>query len=176
MPRLFHISEDPNVKIFEPRPSYRKDIDEKLKMVWSVSEDRMINYLFPRNCPRVTFYAMANSSAEDIKALMGYSSAKSVAAIESRWLSEMQNTTIYIYEFNPENFVIQDETAGYYISSQPEIPISVTTVTNVLNELLKHNVEVRIMPSLWDLRDAVVNSSLGYSAIRMGFASPRTKE
>jgi hypothetical protein len=101
---------------------------------------------------------------------MGGTSAKSVVAIESIWLPEVQKQCLYQYEFSPEDFTPVDEVAGYWISRQPVIPIAETRIDNILTALLEHDVELRIMPSLWKLREEVINSTLGYSIIRMNRA------
>jgi hypothetical protein len=46
-------------------------------------------------------------------------------------------------------------------------------IDDLLAELISHNVELRVMPSLWKLHDAVVDSSLQFSIIRMRNAQPR---
>jgi hypothetical protein len=52
---LFHVSEEPAVAEFSPRPSqYTQD-----PVVWAVHDDKIRNYLLPRDCPRVTCYADA---------------------------------------------------------------------------------------------------------------------
>jgi hypothetical protein len=63
--------------------------------------------------------------------------------------------------------------AGYYISRSPVIPRSVSPIDDLLGELLAYDVELRVMPSLWRLRDAVVASTLQFSIIRMRNALPR---
>lgn len=171
--RLFHVSEESNIHIFEPRIPYRKDMDQSKGIVWVVSEDMIYNYLFPRECPRVTYYGDENSNSDDVLRFIGESGAKTVAAVEKTWIPKILNTTLYIYEFNPENFELQDKTAGYYISYKREKPIAVTKVDNILEELLKSNIELRIMPSIWELRDEVLKSTLPFSFIRMKNASPR---
>jgi hypothetical protein len=85
----------------------------------------------------------------------------------------MLNTTLYIYEFDPANFVLQDDVAGYYVSNKTEVPIGVTRIDNLFAALFERNVEVRILPSLWDLRDKIVNSTLGFSFCRMRNALTR---
>ena len=52
------------------------------------------------------------------------------------------------------------------------IPIAETKIEDVLSALLKHDVELRIMPFLWKLREAVIHSTLGFSIIRMHKAQP----
>jgi hypothetical protein len=139
-------------------------------MVWAIDFEHLPNYLFPRDCPRVTFFAKPESDPEDMKRLMGGTSAKSVVAIEAVWLPEVQKQCLYRYEFNPEGFSLVDEVAGYWISRHPVIPIAETRIDNILTALLEHDIELRIMSSLWKLREEVINSTLGYSIIRMNKA------
>jgi hypothetical protein len=171
--RLFHVSEEPNISIFEPRSPERDDLDKNNKLVWTISEDRTMNYLTPRDCPRVTFYADKNSNKIDIERFMGTGKINAVIAIEQNWFHKMLDTSLYIYEFNTNNFTLQDETAGYYVSSKPELPINVRRVDDIFSELFKYNVELRVLPNLWGLSDAVSGSSLGFSICRMRNALPR---
>jgi hypothetical protein len=103
---------------------------------------------------------------------MGGTSAKHVVAIEAGWLPEIQKQCLYQYEFDPKDFTLVDEVAGYWISRKPAIPIAEIKMDNILAALLEHDVELRVMPSLWKLREVVINSTLGYSIIRMNKAQP----
>jgi len=54
---LFHVSEDSGIVEFIPRPSkYTQD-----PVVWAVDDEKIRNYLVPRDCPRVTYYADAQT-------------------------------------------------------------------------------------------------------------------
>jgi len=64
-------------------------------------------------------------------------------------------------------FRVADEIAGYYVSHKPVKPVGVAEIAGILSELTRYDVELRVMPSLWNLRDVVVESSLGFSFIRM---------
>lgn len=161
--RLYHISETPDIKKFIPKQSLRK----QKSLVWAISEDKLHNYLLPRECPRVTFFAKPNSDCADIKKLIGDSNITAVIAIEKKWLPIITKTILYKYEFNPKDFIMEDECAGYYVSENRQIPISVITINNILDELLKYNIELRILPSIWEIREKVIKSSLGFSIIRM---------
>lgn len=67
---------------------------------------------------------------------------------------------------------VTKQVAGYWISRKPIIPLAETEIDNILAALLKHDVELRIMPYLWKLREAVINSTLQFSIIRMNKAQP----
>ena len=164
-PKLFHVSETPGIRLFEPRPDKRGGL-----AVWAVGEPRLHNYLLPRDCPRVTFFADDKTSDEDRSSFLG--SAKSVVAIESGWFNACLKTSLYLYEFDPQPFSLVDATACYYVSKEAVSPIHETPVANVLNALLEKGVELRILPSLWELRETVISSTLAFSIIRMRNASP----
>jgi len=83
---LFHVSEDPNITRFDPREPTNFDAGVTGPAVWAVDEDRLRNYLLPRDCPRVTFFAGANSDASDARILIGPSACEAVVAIEAAWL------------------------------------------------------------------------------------------
>jgi hypothetical protein len=147
------------------------------EVVFAINEQMLPNYLLPRDCPRVTFYTLPKSDPEDVKRLLGAS--KHVVAIESGWLERVMNgrrrpgSVVHIYTLPADTFTVWDAGAGYYISRQSVTPLAMRTIDNTLLELAKHAVEIRIMPSLWPLFDAVVNSSLQFSMIRMRNAQPR---
>src|SRR5438105_6770579 len=113
---LFHISDNPRIKIFEPlsAPAYPNIIMGKV--VFAISDTMLHNYLLPRNCPRVTFYAGPETSEADKSKFLGTTTAEYVICVESGWLTEIQRTTLYRYEFLPNTFALFDECAGYYIS------------------------------------------------------------
>ena len=63
--------------------------------------------------------------------------------------------------------------AAYWTSAQAATPIACLEVADPLAELVRRRVELRVLSSLWPLRDAVVASTLGFSIIRMRNARPR---
>jgi len=171
--KIFHISEVGAIQTFHPRPSPSKFDGINGDVVFGISDKLLHNYLFPRDCPRVTYYAGAGTSQFD-KEIFLSSQSKYVLAIEAKWLPILQNTTLFCYEFNADSFVLLDECAGYYVSYHQLNPISVRRVENPFSELVNNpDIELRILPSLWSLADSVVKSSLNYSLIRMKNAIPR---
>jgi len=63
--------------------------------------------------------------------------------------------------------MLADECAGYYVSHQPVVPLSVIRIDDALAELLTGDVEIRFTPSLIQLAAEVRKSSLNFSFIRM---------
>jgi Family of unknown function (DUF6886) len=158
---LFHISEESDIARFEPRASeYATGL-----VVWAIEGCRLCNYLVPRECPRVTYYAGADTTAADVERFLGSSPA--VVAIESSWLDRLRSTRLYCYHMPPETFECLDACAGYFVSRVSVVPSHIEVFDDPVAELLGRGVELRIVPGLWSLRDAVVASSLRFSLIRM---------
>lgn len=170
---LFHISDQPGITRFDPRPAPSPHTTQTGAMVWAIDRQHLHNYLLPRDCSRITFYALPDSDPEHVTRLMGYSSATYIIAIESGWLPEVQRQRLYCYELPGASFSLIDEGAGYYTSREPVIPCAVTSIDDLLGALLRHDVELRVMPSLWKLYDALIASTLQFSIIRMRNAQSR---
>lgn len=168
--RLFHVSEEANIEKFVPRIPYRKDVDPSKGLVWALTEKQFPNWGTPRDCPRVCYRAIEESTQEDIAKYFS-SSFRHCVAIEYNWHQRMLDTALYIYEFDSTNFYF-DERAGFYVSDKTEIPITVIKHENLYEELFKMNVEVRILDNLWELGKSVQKSSLKWSLCRMANAKP----
>lgn len=170
--RLFHVSEDVNITIFEPRLPKRTDLDQNICLVWAICERALPNFLTPRNCPRVTYHIGENTTNEDIAKYMphGY---KHVVIIENEWLEYMKSTVLYLYEFNNEHFYLQDYIAGYYVSEKAQIPINKHILTNLEKELERRKTKLYTVDNLWEICDEIKNTSFNWSMCRMAFAKER---
>lgn len=157
--RLFHVSEESDIKVFKLRIPSRNDMDKSKGLVWATNEKCLPTFLTPRDYPRVAYYSADKINKEDLK----YFSSKTsnhVIVIENKWFQIMKNTTLYLYEFNFNNFYIQDEIAGYYVSEYVEIPFNKIIIEDLFLELLKRNIEIRIVDNLWDLCDEIKETTL----------------
>jgi hypothetical protein len=172
-PKLYHVSDRPGISRFEPRPSPTPHPEVPEPAVWAVAERLLHNYLLPRDCPRVTFYVGKDTAPEDAERFMLGTSASHVVAIESGWLERVRAARLYLYELPAATFRGVDHGAGYLVSEQAVEPLAVSVIDDVLGALVDRGVELRVMPSLWKLRDAVVASSMAFSNIRWRNAAPR---
>lgn len=120
--RLFHVSEEPDIEVFEPRIPDRDDMDKNVGIAWAIDEERLPNFLTPRNCPRVTYHLNSKTSNSDKEKFFSSPSVKHAVVIEGKWFDTMRSTTLYIYEFDTESFVLQDSNAGYYVSKSSQKP------------------------------------------------------
>lgn len=166
---LFHVSEEPGIQRFEPRVS--EYVGEPV--VWAINASRLHNYFVPRDCPRVTYYAGRETSAADVERFLGPSPA--VVAVESGWLERLRSCRLYCYHVPPQTFECIDECAGYFVSRVAVVPARVEVIDDVIAELLKRGAELRFVPDLRPLRDAVVASTLQFSIIRMRLMSTQTQ-
>lgn len=164
---VYHVSEESNIEVLEPR----QDDGAEEALVWAIDDAHLRNYLTPRQCPRVTFYAGPRTSVADRERFLGSSAA--VVAVEAAWFARMQSCRLFCYHLPAESFTSFDETAGYFVSRISVTPVSVECVSDPVSAILTRGVELRILPSLWSLRDAVVASTLEFSVIRWRNASPR---
>jgi uncharacterized protein DUF6886 len=187
---VFHVSEERDIEWFEPRtgagfirrdPSGRLTLDttsdtsaETIPVVWAIDGERLRNYLLPRDCPRVTYYAGPKTTATDRDQFLGFSAA--VVAIERSWLERLRRCRLYCYHLPPDTFECADECAGYFVSRVSVQPTFVEVIDDAIAALVRRRVELRVLPSLWPLRDAVIESSLQFSIIRMRNAHARIAE
>jgi hypothetical protein len=169
---LYHFSEEPSIRRFAPRHS---DLVSD-SVVWAIEPERAYIYLFPRDCPRVTFYAGPETTVEDRQRFFGLGAAPRVVAIEAGWLDRLRQTPLYRYELPREGFELHDECAGYWLSRSTVVPKSVDAIDDLLGALAASDVEVRILPSLWPLYEAVIASTLQFSIIRWRNAAQRPQD
>jgi hypothetical protein len=170
---LFHFSEDPSIACFHPRSVAARPDSEP--MVWAIDEEHAPHYYLPRDCPRVILWPSERATAEAMERFFAHSHARCIMAIESGWLDRVRQAQIYRYTLPMEHFTTQDDSAGYYVSRESVTPIEVAPVGDLLEAICGAGIELRLTPSLWPLRHAVVNSSLEFSIIRMRNAQPETE-
>lgn len=173
--RLFHVSEEPDIKVFVPRCPIREDLDKSVGLVWAIDEMRLPNFLTPRDCPRVAYHVGAQTTQSDKRRFFSSPSMTHAVIVESRWLNIIKNTVLYLYEFETKDFVLQDDVAGYYVAKTTQYPKRKIKISDLFSELADRKVEIRIVDNLWDIADEVKASTLNWSLCRMANASPRYK-
>jgi len=169
--RLFHVSEESDISVFVPRIPTRKDLDQSKGLVWAIEEKCLPIFLTPRNCPRVTYHCNEQTTEQDKRSFLSTNTMDFVVAIEQKWFEVMRHTTLYIYEFDPSEFYLLDQTAGYYVSEKTQEPINKIVIDDLFGELFNRNVEVRILDNLWYLSDKIQQTSFDWSMCRMAFAA-----
>ena len=164
---VYHVSEEPEIAVFEPRQVESGGAS----LVWAIDDEHLRNYLTPRECPRVTFYAGPGTTVADRERFLGSSTA--VVAVESRWFERMRSCRLFCYHLPGETFECSDKTAGYFVSRVAVTPAHIDIVQDPVLAILQRGVELRVQPNLCSLRDAVIESTLEFSIIRWRNAAPR---
>jgi hypothetical protein len=167
MLRLFHVSDNSGLTLFEPRRAPSPDAGVTGDAVWAIDEEHLPNYLWPRDCPRVTYAATDRTSPEDIAKFFDNTTARRVIVLEQAWLDRIGREPVYVYEMPTASFNLIDSSAGYYISRETVVPLGERELHDPLAEVTDRGCEIRLVPDLWPIRNAVANSTLDYSIIRM---------
>ena len=171
-PRLFHVSEEAGIARFDPRPPPSPDAGVVGDVVWAVAQSHLVNFLTPRDCPRIAFRAGPDTSeADKARFLAG---AERVVAFEEEWLERVRACTLYLYEIPPATFEEALPEAGYWISREPVTPSGVVRRGDLMAALAEAGAEVRILNDFWPLADAVAASTLQFSILRKRNAKPRS--
>ena len=166
--RIFHVSEESGITLFQPRvPDRRPDLDQNQGLVWAISEKCLPNFLTPRECPRVCYYANDQSSELDRHIFFSSPEFLYTVAVEYSWLNRIAATKLYVYEFDITDFTLQDETAGYYVSTKAQKPLGCTLIEDIFQIHYKYQTELRVLPELMSLASRIKNSSLSWSLCKM---------
>jgi hypothetical protein len=163
---LFHVSEESSIRRFEPRLTTSPE-----PLVWAIHADRLCNYLLPRDCPRVTYYAGPESAQADVSRFEATTAG--TIAVEQGWLDRIRSTRLFLYRLPDASFENIDATAGYFVSRSPVEPLSEEAMDDAPAAIAARGARLVALPSLWQLHDDVAASSLGFSMIRMRSATPR---
>lgn len=171
MQTLLHFSEDPNIAVF--RPHVPASSPDNLPMVWAVDEEHAPGFWFPRQCPRACCWSIGKPLTEIGATLLGMGAHTRVHAVEAVWLERMRACTMYVYRFDAGPFGLHNKDAGYFSTARTVTPLSVEPVGDLLKLHADANIELRIVPNLWPIIDAIVASGLEFSIIRKANALPR---
>ena len=170
MSHLLHFSEDPDIAVF--RPHVPASSPDNPPLVWTVDEEHAPGFWFPRQCPRACCWSIGKPLTEIGLTLLG--TGTRLHAIESGWLERMRTTKVYVYRFDPKPFSIHMvPEAGYWATNETVRPLSVEPIGDLLELHAKAGIELRIVPNLWPLFDAIIASGLEFSISRSKNALPR---
>jgi hypothetical protein len=103
---------------------------------------------------------------DDIK-FLGNTVSKKVITLENKWIEKINSTILYKYTFEEGSFELNDAIAGYYVSKKTVKPIKIEKMNKLLDEIIKKDIEARITPNLYLLRDAIIKPDIkNHSKIR----------
>ena len=133
MLRLFHLSEEENIQKFEPRIS--KEQWNYKKYVWAISEEKLHNYLLPRECPRICINLEHSKIPKAWLRKNKANNRRAIIFVSKDWNERIENCTLFKYEFSSDNFTLIDKIAGYYVSPKSKTPTSVLKIKRCKDEL-----------------------------------------
>lgn len=168
---LLHFSENPGIREFAPHVPATSP--HSPPMVWAVDAEHAPGFWFPRKAPRACCWSIGKPLTDIGRTLIGMGASTRMHAIESAWLERMRACTMYVYRFDAAPFRIYDVPAGYFCTNETIKPLSVEPIGDLLALHAEAGVELRIVPNLWPVIDAIVASGLEFSIIRTTNAKPR---
>ncbi len=182
---VLHFSEDPAITEFVPHVAATARVPGAY--VWAVDAERAPAYWFPRQCPRVLTWPTASSIAEDVARIIGPSGAPRLHAVEYAWLERMRGVRLYAYRLPAAPFRPFAEPEPARGNGEPEPSAHVAEVAvrplgppeRVGDLFALHEeagIELRVLPRLWPLWDAITASTLGFSGIRLRNAQPDQRD
>ena len=74
-------------------------------------------------------------------------------AIELGWLEQVRSTGLHRYEFDASEFAPWQPASGQWIADHAVEPLSITPVGDLLQAHATAGIELRLVPSLWPLRE-----------------------
>ena len=163
---LWHVSDREDITVFHPRVPPNADAGVTDPVVWAVSNDRLPNYLLPRDCPRVCFWIGQDTTSGDRTRFFLTESTYSVA-IEPSWMNSARATSLFLYKLPTAAFNCIDANAGYFVSTQSVVPLSRQVITDLPRSFHERGVELRTEANLRGFGNQVVASTLCFSLIRM---------
>jgi hypothetical protein len=162
---LLHFSEDPTITLFMPRVA--ATARESRPYVWAVDFAQAPSYWFPRDCPRVLTWRSASTTSIDRHRFLGTSWR--VHAIEHAWLRRLLATVLYAYRFDSSQFTPFGSPEPHaYVSTVPVRPLGPPEpVGPLLDAHAAAGIELRLLGNLWPYWNEVLQSTLGFSGIRL---------
>jgi hypothetical protein len=178
---VLHFSEDPTITEFVPHVAATARVPAAY--VWAVDAERAPAYWFPRQCPRVLTWPMAGSTESDVARIIGPSGAPRLHAVEYAWLERMRSVRLYAYRLPAGSFRPFPEPEPARLHGEPEptahvaeVPVRPLGPPERVGDLFalheEAGIELRVLPRLWPLWDAIVTSTRGFSGIRLRNAQP----
>ncbi|GAA5184334.1 hypothetical protein GCM10023322_25590 [Rugosimonospora acidiphila] len=171
--QVLHFSEDPTITRFVPHVAATAQQPEAY--VWAVDELRAPDYWFPRECPRAMAWVTETSSLVDRERILGPGGGERMHAVEYGWLEAMRRVRLFAYRLPADLFRPFGAPVPHaMVAAEPVTPLGPPEPVGDLFGL--HDaagIQLRVLSNLWQLWDSVVDSTLGFSGIRLRNACRR---
>ncbi len=161
---LFHFSERDDIIEFVPRAPV--GFPDTPPRVWAIDDHHSPLYLFPRDCPRIAWWATSDSSDADVSRLCGGNRSRIFLALEEPWQERYEKEDLFRYSLPTESF-IDCHDHGVWVSEQAVTPLSIERLTDLPKMARMSGASVEIIPSLVPVANEIWGCSLHVSMIRM---------
>jgi Family of unknown function (DUF6886) len=159
---LWHVSEDDSIRRFEPHRRPPHALDERL--VWAVDTRHLPLYWFPRDCPRVTFWAGSETAEVDVVRFLDGDPMLRSHVVEPGWLDAMRAVRVVAYRLPEETFEPWDR---FWISRAAVEPLEVVELGDLAARHERAGIRLGADDDLLGLWREVAASTLDYSGIRL---------
>ncbi|NUR25278.1 MAG: hypothetical protein HOV83_05420 [Catenulispora sp.] len=161
---VLHFSEDPTITVFHPHVAATARQADAYG--WAVDEHDAPSYWVPRQCPRAMAWADPATTPDDALRLLGPGTPR-VHTIEYAWLPALQTTTLYAYRL-PRDAFRPLEGGAAWVATETVTPLGpAENVGDLLEVHHRAGIQLRLEDRLWPWWDAVIDSTLGFSGIRL---------
>ena len=161
---LHHFSEDPTIRRFVPHVPASNPT--QAPAVWAIDTAHAPLYWFPRDCPRVTVWPRDEAERPAFEERFG-TTAPRLHAVEAAWLERMRTVDLYRYDLPTTTFRRWEEASGQWISRVEVLPSTVEPVGDLLALHEQAGIELRVVESLWPLRELAISDEWDFSIVRM---------
>jgi hypothetical protein len=170
---VLHFSEDPTITSFVPHVAVTSREPEAY--VWAVDAEQAPSYWFPRDCPRAMAWPGPSTTVDDVDRILGPGGGPRVHAIEYTWLDRIRTTRLYAYRLPAGPFrPFGSPWPHAMVAVEPVAPLGPPgPVGDLLALHAAAGIQIRVLSNLWAFFDAVADSSLRFSGIRLRNAAPR---
>lgn len=167
---VLHFSEDPAITVFHPHVAATSS--DSAAYVWAVDHDRCRDYWFPRQCPRGMAWIGPATTPADASLILGPGTAR-VHVIEYSWLPALQTTQLYAYRLPKAQFRAYGAHRSAHVSESTVEPLGpAEPVGDLLGLHAEAGIQIRLVDNLWPWWQAVIESTVEFSGIRLRNATP----
>ena len=168
---VLHFSEDPTIRRF--RPHVAATAQQPEAYVWAVDHDQAPSYWFPRDCPRAMAWATERTTKRDRDRVLGPGGGERVHAVEHGWVKRMAKVKLFAYRLPAEAFRPFGDPPHAQVCTAAVEPLGKPEPVGDLFRLHEEaGIQLRVLPNLWPFWRVVVDTTLGFSGIRLLNARP----
>jgi hypothetical protein len=170
--RLFHFSQDPEIRVFHPRAPVRHPESEPL--VYAIDEWHSPLYFFPRDCPRIALWPEFATTSSDRSQFQADCASRILIYLDQSSETYWREGKLFRYEFSRKDGFEDCKDHGVWVSRGSATPIAKEELTDLPKLALEADVDVSVVPQLgavarqlYNYEEMRFNTTLHVSMIRL---------